>query len=67
MHAFSDVGTMVKKAAGQAILALLGALEAGHWPECLRELVAMLNSPDSSRQEVSALFIECTLSLLYYR
>lgn len=49
--AFSDSSTLVRTAAGQDIVALLGVLEPRNWPDCLGELVNMLDDPD--RQEVS--------------
>lgn len=53
LQAFSDVSIMIRNAAGQDIVALLGTLEPRNWPECLQELVTMLDSPDLDRQEVS--------------
>lgn len=55
LQAFSDVSIMIRNAAGQDIVALLGTLEPRNWPECLQELVTMLDSPDLDRQEVSSL------------
>lgn len=53
LQAFSDVSIMIRNAAGQDIVALLGTLEPRNWPECLQELVTLLDSPDLDRQEVS--------------
>ncbi|KAF7979025.1 hypothetical protein HWV62_44005 [Athelia sp. TMB] len=53
LQAFSDVSIMIRNAAGQDIVALLGTLEPRNWPECLQELVTMLDSPDLDRQEAA--------------
>lgn len=55
LQAFDDPSVMIRSAAGQDIVAFLGALEPKNWPECLQKLVNMLDSPDSERQEVSTL------------
>jgi hypothetical protein len=44
---------MIRNAAGQAIVAVLGSLEPKNWPECLEQLFGMLDSTDPDRQEVS--------------
>jgi transportin-1 len=53
LQAFTDTSIMIRNAAGQDIVAFLGALEPKNWPECLQQLVALLDSPDLDRQEVS--------------
>lgn len=53
LQAFSDPSIMIRNAAGQDIVAFLGAIEPKNWPECLQELVTMLDSPELDRQEVS--------------
>jgi hypothetical protein len=47
---------MIRNAAGQAIVAVLGSLEPRNWPECLEQLFGMLDSTDPDRQEVSDSF-----------
>ena len=44
---------MLRTAAGQDIVAFLGILEPRGWPECLMQLVGMLDSPTVDAQEVS--------------
>lgn len=51
LSAFSDPSAIVRTAAGQDIVAFLGVLEPRNWPDCLEQLVGMLDDP--SRQEVS--------------
>lgn len=51
LSAFSDPSALVRTAAGQDIVAFLGVLEPKNWPDCLEQLVAMLDDPN--RQEVS--------------
>jgi transportin-1 len=53
LQAFTDASIMIRNAAGQDIVAFLGALEPKNWPECLQQLVTLLDSPDLDRQEVS--------------
>lgn len=53
LQAFTDTSIMIRNAAGQDIVAFLGALEPKNWPECLEQLVALLDSPELDRQEVS--------------
>jgi transportin-1 len=55
LQAFEDSSVMIRSAAGQDIVAFLGALEPKNWPECLQKLVNMLDSADLERQEVSIL------------
>jgi transportin-1 len=61
LQAFSDASIMIRNAAGQAIVAVLGSLEPKNWPECLEQLFGMLDSTDLDRQEVSVL-----LSILHF-
>ena len=51
LSAFSDPSALVRTAAGQDIVAFLGVLEPKNWPDCLEQLVGMLDDPN--RQEVS--------------
>ena len=53
LQAFGETSVMIRNAAGQDIVALLGFLEPRNWPECLQFLVQMLDSPDEILQEVS--------------
>jgi transportin-1 len=55
LQAFTDASIMIRNAAGQDVVAFLGALEPKNWPECLEQLVTLLDSPDLDRQEVSHL------------
>ena len=52
LAAFNDSSIMIRNAAGQDIVAFLGVLEPRFWPECLQQLMAMLESTDLDRQEV---------------
>lgn len=56
LSAFSDPSALVRTAAGQDIVAFLGVLEPKNWPDCLEQLVGMLDDPN--RQEVSAHLLE---------
>ncbi|KAH0829133.1 armadillo-type protein [Lanmaoa asiatica] len=51
LSAFSDPSALVRTAAGQDIVAFLGVLEPKNWPDCLEQLVSMLDDP--SRQEAA--------------
>jgi len=53
LQAFVTSPPLIRNAAGHDIVALLGALEPRNWPECLQQLVNMLDSPDPTLQEVS--------------
>ena len=53
IHAFLNTNSMLRTAAGQDIVAFLGILEPRGWPECLMQLVGMLDSPTEDAQEVS--------------
>lgn len=53
LQSFGDPSLLVRNAAGQAVVALLGVLEPKNWPECLEQLVSTLDSGDVDRQEVS--------------
>ena len=53
LHAFNDPSIMIRNAASQDIVAFLGVLEPKNWPECLQQLVNMLDSSDLDKQEVS--------------
>jgi len=52
LHAFNDPSIMIRNAASQDIVAFLGVLEPKNWPECLQQLVNMLDSSDLDKQEV---------------
>ena len=56
LSAFSDPSALVRTAAGQDIVAFLGVLEPRNWPDCLEQLVGMLDDPN--RQEVSLQVLE---------
>ncbi|KAN0081336.1 Armadillo-type fold [Tylopilus felleus] len=51
LSAFNDPSALVRTAAGQDIVAFLGVLEPRNWPDCLEQLVAMLDDPN--RQEAA--------------
>ncbi|KAK7036520.1 hypothetical protein VNI00_011717 [Paramarasmius palmivorus] len=53
LRAFEDQSVMIRNAAGQDIVAFLGVLEPRNWPECLSQLVNMLDHPDVDRQEAA--------------
>jgi transportin-1 len=53
LSAFGDSSIMIRNAAGQDIVAFLGVLEPKFWPECLQQLMTMLDSTDLDTQEVS--------------
>ena len=54
LTAFNDASVMVRGAAAQDIVAFLGILEPKNWPECLQQLVHMLDAPSADQQEVRA-------------
>ena len=54
LQAFSDSSIMIRNAAGQDVVAFLGILEPKNWPECLQQLVHLLDSPSAEQQEVRA-------------
>jgi transportin-1 len=64
LQSFVDPSIMIRNAAGQAIVAVLGVLEPRNWPECLEQLFSMLDSSDLQRQEVR-LLRPCYLTVLY--
>ncbi|KAH7883240.1 armadillo-type protein [Phlebopus sp. FC_14] len=51
LSAFNDSSALIRTAAGQDIVAFLGVLEPRNWPDCLEQLIAMLDDP--SRQEAA--------------
>ncbi|KAA1476473.1 ARM repeat-containing protein [Dentipellis sp. KUC8613] len=53
LQAFADHSAMIRGAASQDIVAFLGILEPRQWPECLTQLVALLDSADESQQEAA--------------
>ncbi len=57
LQAFTDSSIMIRNTAGQDVVAFLGVLEPKNWPECLQQLVGMLDMPDLDKQEVSYFFL----------
>ncbi|OJT06058.1 Importin subunit beta-2, partial [Trametes pubescens] len=53
LAAFNDPSIMIRSAAAQDIVALLGILEPRNWPECLQQLVHTLDAPNVDQQEAS--------------
>ncbi|OBZ69869.1 Transportin-1, partial [Grifola frondosa] len=53
LAAFNDPNFMIRNAAGQDIVAFLGILEPKNWPECLQQLVQMLDQPNLEQQEAA--------------
>ncbi|THU89773.1 ARM repeat-containing protein [Dendrothele bispora CBS 962.96] len=53
LRAFDDASVMIRNAAGQDIVAFLGVLEPRNWPECLSQLVNMLDLTDLDKQEAA--------------
>ncbi|KAI0767131.1 ARM repeat-containing protein [Fomes fomentarius] len=53
LTAFSDPSIMIRNAAAQDIVAFLGILEPKNWPECLQQLVHMLDAPNQDQQEAA--------------
>ncbi|KAF9243191.1 armadillo-type protein [Melanogaster broomeanus] len=51
LSAFNDSSALIRTAAGQDIVAFLGVLEPRNWPDCLEQLVTMLDDPN--RQEAA--------------
>ena len=56
LQAFYDSPVMIRNAAAQDIVAFLGVLEPKNWPECLQQLISMLDAPDLDTQEVGRYF-----------
>jgi len=52
LNAFADSSLMLRNAAQQVIIALLGVLEPKNWPDALSMLIQALESPDPISQEV---------------
>lgn len=52
ISAFADQSVMIRNAAQQVIIALLGVLEPKNWPDALSMLIQALDSPDPIAQEV---------------
>ena len=52
LQAFGESSHLVRNAAGQDIVALLGFLEPRNWPECLQFLVQMLDVQNDTLAEV---------------
>ena len=63
LTAFGDPSIMIRNAAAQDIVAFLGILEPKNWPECLQQLVHMLDAPNADQQEVRA--TNSVLSILF--
>ncbi|KAE9408726.1 ARM repeat-containing protein [Gymnopus androsaceus JB14] len=53
LSAFDDGSVMIRNAAGQDIVSFLGVLEPRNWPECLSQLVNMLDLSDLDKQEAA--------------
>ncbi|KAG1854187.1 armadillo-type protein [Suillus subalutaceus] len=53
LQAFISSPPLIRNAAGHDIVAFLGALEPRNWPDCLQQLVNMLDSPDPALQEAA--------------
>ncbi|KAG1824353.1 armadillo-type protein [Suillus subaureus] len=53
LQAFVSSPPLIRNAAGHDIVAFLGALEPRNWPDCLQQLVNMLDSPDPALQEAA--------------
>ncbi|KIM30478.1 hypothetical protein M408DRAFT_328061 [Serendipita vermifera MAFF 305830] len=51
LNAFADQSLMLRNAAQQVIIAILGVLEPRNWPEALSMLIQALDSPDPISQE----------------
>ncbi|KAI0643769.1 ARM repeat-containing protein [Trametes meyenii] len=51
--AFNDPSIMIRNAAAQDIVAFLGILEPKNWPECLQQLVHLLDAPNADQQEAA--------------
>ncbi|KAJ3717950.1 armadillo-type protein [Lentinula raphanica] len=58
LNAFDDGSVMIRNAAGQDIVSILGVLEPQNWPECLSQLVNMLHLSDSDKQEAAFSVLE---------
>ncbi|KAH7907343.1 armadillo-type protein [Hygrophoropsis aurantiaca] len=50
LQALYDTSPLIRNAAAQDIVAFLGVIEPKNWPDCLQQLVNMLESPDLSQQ-----------------
>ncbi|RDX49351.1 ARM repeat-containing protein [Lentinus brumalis] len=53
LTAFADPSIMIRNAAAQDIVAFLGILEPKNWPECLQQLVHMLDAENQDQQEAA--------------
>ncbi|CCA70510.1 related to importin beta-2 subunit (transportin) [Serendipita indica DSM 11827] len=51
ISAFTDASVMIRNAAQQVLITLLGVLEPRNWPEALSVLIQALDSPDQVTQE----------------
>lgn len=52
LQAFGESSHLVRNAASQDVVALLGFLEPRNWPECLQYLVQMLDAQNDTIAEV---------------
>jgi hypothetical protein len=52
LMAFSDPSQMIRNAATQDIVTIMGIVEPKFWPEALQALVSALDDPDGLKQEV---------------
>ncbi|GAW05787.1 ARM repeat-containing protein [Lentinula edodes] len=58
LRAFDDGSVMIRNGAGQDIVSFLGVLEPTNWPECLSQLVNMLDLSDLDKQEAAFNILE---------
>lgn len=54
LEAFRNSQSLVRNAASQDVVSLLGYLEPRNWPECLQTLFLMLDDQNEGEQEVRA-------------
>lgn len=59
LSAFRDSSALIRTAAGQDIVAFLGALEPRNWPDCLEQLLTMLDDPNNQEAAFSVFEKAC--------
>ncbi|KAI9568792.1 armadillo-type protein [Boletus coccyginus] len=59
LSSFNDPSAIVRTAAGQDIVAFLGVLEPRNWPDCLEQLVGMLDDPNHQEAAFSVFEKAC--------
>ncbi|KAI6131267.1 armadillo-type protein [Pisolithus thermaeus] len=59
LSAFRDSSALIRTAAGQDIVAFLGALEPRNWPDCLEQLLTMLDDPSNQEAAFSVFEKAC--------